>query len=1089
MLYDKLMNPKGALAAVMLSMLLTGSLSVEAARKKTVQKIKVACVGNSITYGTGIEDRGHFSYPVQLQKMLGDKYQVGNFGKPGATLLNHGHRPYMKQQEYKQAMAFKGDIAVIHLGINDTDPRNWPNYRDEFVKDYLSLMDSLRSANPKVRFILACMTPIAHRHPRFISGTKQWHDEIQEAIKVVAKVSGAELIDFHAPLYPYPNLLPDAIHPNPEGAGILAKTVYGGITGNYGGLQMSSLYTDHMVLQRNQSLDIHGIANTGDQVTVSIAGQKASAIANNRGEWSVVLQPLPVGTDYTLTIQAGKQKKEYHHVAVGEVWLCSGQSNMAFRLNQASTGKRDIVQANDPDLRLFDMKGRWETYDVAWPASCLDSLNHLQYYRNTTWQGATPETAAQFSAVAYYYGKMLRDSLKVPVGLICNAIGGAPTEAWVDRNTLETRFPAILRNWLQNDFIQNWVRGRAAKNLTNDATRLGRHPYEPCYLYESGILPLQQYPIKGVIWYQGESNAHNMDAHSQLFRLLVDSWRGNWKNPQMPFYFVQLSSLNRPSWTWFRDSQLRLMKSIPNTGMAVSSDYGDSLDVHPTNKQPVGERLGRWALNQTYGHGVTPSGPIYNKVEREGNALVVSFAYSDGLRTSDGNSPRCFEIAGEEGMFYPAQAKIEGDQVRLTSPEVKLPRFVRYGWQPFTRANLVNSDGLPASTFRGDTDSIITIINSCCTMKSDPKKQYSNIKTISGFPAGEAGYDLGVSACYGGFIGDYMVVAGGCNFPEPGKKKYYSGIYAAKVGGNADETPDWQLIGHLPEPAAYGGTVSSGDSLILVGGCNNEQKLRSVLSLHLDRESGKPVLKSLPSLPRSVDNMGVCLSDTRLFVVGGNQDGRPSSAVLSLEIGKDAAWKNVTSKKDAAKKLASAWKHETELIGEPRVQPVCAAYRSELYVWGGFYENGKSSLVATSGLCYHPESKSWTSLPAPRNPEGDELTLTGATAMLAVSPSGNPAIVCAGGVNKEIFWDAISGTYSMVAKEDYLKKDISWYKFNDNLLVYSLNSGKWETPFPESPLLARAGGQVVMRGHTLYYIGGELKPGLRSPGIVKVDLR
>ena len=168
---------------------------------------------------------------------------------------------------------------------------------------------------------------------------------------------------------------------------------------------------------------------------------------------------------------------------------------------------------------------------------------------------------------------------------------------------------------------------------------------------------------------------------------------------------------------------------------------------------------------------------------------------------------------------------------------------------------------------------------------------------------------------------------------------------------------------------------------------------------------------------------------------------------------------------------------------------MCAAYRGELYVWGGFYENGKSSLVATSGLCYQPESKSWTSLPAPRNPQGDELTLTGATAMLAVSPSGNPAIVCAGGVNKEIFWDAISGTYSMVVKEDYLKKDISWYKFNDNLLVYSLNTGNWETPFPESPLLARAGAQVVMRGHTLYYIGGELKPGLRSPGIVKVDLR
>lgn len=690
-----------ALSVLALSMLAMTSIAASASGKKAVRKIKVACVGNSITYGTGIKDRAHFSYPVQLQKMLGDKYEVANFGKPGATLLNHGHRPYMRQEEFRQAMAFKGDIAVIHLGINDTDPRNWPNYRDEFVRDYLSLMDSLRSANPKVRFILACMTPIADRHPRFISGTKCWHDEIQEAIKTVARVSGAELIDFHAPLYPYPNLLPDAIHPNPEGAGILAKTVYGGITGDYGGLKLSSLYTDNMVLQRDTPLDIHGTADTGTKVTVSIAGQKATAVANNRGEWNVVLQPLAVGTDYTLTIQAGKQKKVFRHVAAGEVWLCSGQSNMAFRLDQAATGKRDIARADDPDLRLVDMKGRWETYDVAWPASCLDSLNHLQYFENTAWKACTPETAARFSAIAYYYGKMLRDSLKVPVGLICNAIGGAPTESWIDRNTLETQFPAILKDWLYNDFIQPWVRGRAAKNLANDSTHLGRHPYEPCYLYESGILPLRQYPIKGVIWYQGESNAHNMEAHERLFGLLVNSWRHNWKNAQLPFYFVQLSSLNRPSWTWFRDSQLRLMKSIPYTGMAVSSDYGDSLNVHPVNKQPIGERLARWALNKTYGHAVTPSGPIFESVTRDGEALVVSFAYGDGLHTSDGKSPSCFEIAEEDGLYYPAQVEIEGDKVRLTSPKLKSPRYVRYAWQPFTRANLVNKDGLPASTFRG----------------------------------------------------------------------------------------------------------------------------------------------------------------------------------------------------------------------------------------------------------------------------------------------------------------------------------------------------------------------------------------------------
>uniref|UniRef100_UPI004029DEF9 GDSL-type esterase/lipase family protein n=1 Tax=Prevotella sp. TaxID=59823 RepID=UPI004029DEF9 len=683
--------------------LTTLQLPAAAKRKKgAAQPVRVACVGNSITYGTGIADREHFSYPVQLQQMLGNGYVVGNFGKPGATLLYKGHRPYVEQPEFKEALRFKGDIAVIHLGINDTDPRNWPNYRDEFVKDYLSIMDSLRAANPKVRFILARMTPIADRHPRFQSGTKQWHDEIQTAIETVARVSGAELIDFHEPLYPYPNLLPDAIHPNPEGAGILAKTVYGGITGNYGGLSMSSLYADYMVLQRDVPLDIHGTANTGEKITVEIGGQKASTTADNQGKWSVVLSPMQATEDLTLTITAGKQRKVFSHVAVGEVWLCSGQSNMAFMLCQAESGKQDIAAADDPQLRLFDMKGRWETYDVAWPASCLDSLNHLQYFHETTWQPSTSTSASRFSAVGYYYGRMLRQKLGVPVGLICNAVGGAPTEAWVDRNSLETSFPNILSNWLQNDFIQDWVRGRAAKNLTNDQTKLGRHPYEPCYLYESGILPLQRYPIKGVIWYQGESNAHNKDAHAKLFSLLVNGWRQNWNNPDMPFYFVQLSSLNRPSWPWFRDSQLRLMKEISNTGMAVSSDCGDSLDVHPRRKQPVGERLARWALAKTYGQDITPSGPVFSSVTRQADALIVSFLYADGLQTSDGKSPSCFEIAEEDGLFQPATATIEGNTVRLTSPTIKHPRYVRYAWQPFTRANLVNADHLPASTFRGE---------------------------------------------------------------------------------------------------------------------------------------------------------------------------------------------------------------------------------------------------------------------------------------------------------------------------------------------------------------------------------------------------
>ena len=270
----------------------------------------------------------------------------------------------------------------------------------------------------------------------------------------------------------------------------------------------------------------------------------------------------------------------------------------------------------------------------------------------------TPQQAANFSAIAYYFGKMLQDSLNVPVGLICNAVGGSPTEAWIDRSTLEYQFPSILKNWTQNDFIQEWVRGRALTNMQKRTDNLQRHPYEPCYLYEAGIRTLEQYPIEGVIWYQGESNAHNMDAHKKLFRLLVESWRRNWQSPELPFYFVQLSSLNRPSWPWFRDSQRQLMLQIPHTGMVVSSDKGDSLDVHPRDKRPVGERLARWALNQEYGYlNLIPSGPLFKRAHTQKDQVIIEFNYGEGLQSSDGEKLVGFEIAETEGVILSCNSR------------------------------------------------------------------------------------------------------------------------------------------------------------------------------------------------------------------------------------------------------------------------------------------------------------------------------------------------------------------------------------------------------------------------------------------------
>lgn len=721
--------------ALTIALLLALPLAVNARVPKRIhlEKTRVACIGNSITYGMMLADPATESYPAQLQQMLGDGYEVGNFGKSGATLLRHGHRPYIAQEEWAKAKAFKGDIAVIHLGVNDTDPRNWPYYRDEFVSDYLAIIDTLRQENPKCRIIIALLSPITHNHPRFESGTQQWQEEIQEAIKTVARVGKAQLIDFHKPLYAYPQLIPDAVHPNKEGATLLARTVYSAILGNYGGLQMPITYSDNMVLQRNRALTIHGTANAGEKVTVNITRsdaakgkvqnggkrkkgeqprrvralktevQTATATADDNGCWQVTLRPQRAENNLTLTISTDEKQLVYNNVAFGEVWLCSGQSNMEFMLHEAATAKRDIPKAKNPSIRFFDMKARWRTNPVEWDAAALDSINHLKYFADTKWTVCSPETAKDFSAIAYYFGSMLQDSLQCAVGLICNAVGGSPTEAWVDRADLDAQFPQIMRNWTNNDFVQPWVRERAALNMKKAADmKLQRHPYDPCYLYESAIEPLQQFPIKGVLWYQGESNAQNFTTHERLFKLLVEGWRRNWNDAELPFYYVQLSSMDRLPWQWFRDSQRRLQSELPNVAMAVSSDMGDSLNVHPTRKQPVGERLARIALHNLYDFSnVVPSGPAVKEASVVGDGIVrLTFDYADGLSTSDGKHPLTFEIAEEEGLYKPAEARIEGNTVVVMAEGVTHPRFVRYGWQPFTRANLVNSALLPASTFR-----------------------------------------------------------------------------------------------------------------------------------------------------------------------------------------------------------------------------------------------------------------------------------------------------------------------------------------------------------------------------------------------------
>lgn len=272
-------------------------------------RIKVACVGNSVTYGYGLKDRAHDAYPVRLQAMLGDKYEVRNFGHSGATLLTQGHNPYVKLPEFRAALDFKADLVVIHLGLNDTDPRNWPHHADEFIPNYRALIDSFRVANPKARIWICLMTPIFHDHPRFDSGTRLWHGLIQQRIRQIAATDNVGLIDLYTPLHSHPDLFPDALHPNPEGALILAKTVFSGLTGNYGGLQLPATYGNSMVLQRQRPIRIQGTANAGEKVSVNFHGRKADAVTDNFGQWSVSFPAEEAGGPYKLQVKARSGEK------------------------------------------------------------------------------------------------------------------------------------------------------------------------------------------------------------------------------------------------------------------------------------------------------------------------------------------------------------------------------------------------------------------------------------------------------------------------------------------------------------------------------------------------------------------------------------------------------------------------------------------------------------------------------------------------------------------------------------------------------------------------------------------------------------
>ncbi len=466
-------------------------------------------------------------------------------------------------------------------------------------------------------------------------------------------------------------------------------------------VRLPSLISDGMVLQQGMSVPIWGWADEGEVVTVEIQKQKATA-TTKAGKWIVRLKSLTAGGPFTLTI-SGKNRIELKNVLVGEVWIASGQSNMQWELRQLDNPEEKIANANHPMIRLFT----------------VPRLEVGAAPRDVTgdWKECSPQTVGTFSAVAYYFGRDIHKSRNVPVGLIDNAVGGSPAESWVNPKVLERdqeyrRFVEIYRSAMERyepAIVKFREDAERAKAEGKPAPRAPIRPWMPAGLYNGMLAPVMPYGIKGVIWYQGESNAGRAYQYRRLFPAMIANWRADWGQGDFPFLFVQLAAfgpnpqvLGESDWAELREAQLMTLSNTPKTGMAVAIDVGTYDDIHPRNKQPVGARLALAARAIAYGERSTYSGPVYQSMKIEDNKVILTFKHVGSGLEARGGALKGFIVTGADKVWREATAEIIGNRVIVTNTKVSTPVAVRYAWTKYPTCNLYNKEGLPATPFRTD---------------------------------------------------------------------------------------------------------------------------------------------------------------------------------------------------------------------------------------------------------------------------------------------------------------------------------------------------------------------------------------------------
>lgn len=487
-------------------------------------------------------------------------------------------------------------------------------------------------------------------------------------------------------------------------------------------VKLPAIIGDNMVLQQKQANPIWGWDTPGTEVTVTFAGQTKTAKAGADGKWTVKLDAVPANAKPATISIKGSSAKEVKNVLVGEVWICSGQSNMQFSVASNWDADLEIATAKYPNIRLISVP--------------QVGTQEPQKDFKGEWKECSPETVGNFSAVGYFYGRILHNMLNVPVGLINDAWGGSAAEAWVRRDVLEKdpRFKGLIASWVQREkdlasdkakqsydkALATWKEKQEAAKKAGDAfaTRAPQSPLQilggnarPGNIYNGVLLPTIGYGIKGVIWYQGESNAGRAYEYGYLFPLMIEHWRQEWKQGDFPFYWVQLADymdeVTTPvesSWAELRESQTKTQSAVKNGGQAVIIDLGESNDIHPKNKRDVAERLARIALVKDYGFKLPYRSPEYKAVEIKGNKAVITLdTFGSSLRTVDVSEVKGVAICGEDQKWVWATAKITGkDKLEVSAPTVAKLVAVRYAWANNPVCNLFSVEGLPVTPFRTD---------------------------------------------------------------------------------------------------------------------------------------------------------------------------------------------------------------------------------------------------------------------------------------------------------------------------------------------------------------------------------------------------